>query len=359
MCSIAYGGLDVHKDRISACLIHSGTGEMFTDQVPNEQVEVVRAVKQWSKLGELRLCYEAGACGYVLYRWLEKVGIDCEVIAPSLIPRAPGDRVKTDRRDARQLARLYAAGLLKAVRKPSEEEEAVRAVVRLREQLTTDVVRQKNRVVKYLRAQGVVYRGGKAWTKRYWAWVRGVELPEKGRYIVDTLLEELEKQQALQARVGGRIEEIAKTEPYAGMVERLKCLRGIGTITAMVVVSEAGDMQRFGHAGQLMSYFGLVPREHSSGSQRKTGGITKSGSARVRGVMIEAGWHQRWPTDKVPKRLKKQWESQSKEVVAIAQKARERLNRTFRRIAVRRNPQIAVTAVAREMTGFVWAILRA
>jgi transposase len=358
MSSIIYGGLDVHKEFITAYLMDPGTGEVYIEQVVNDRAKVLKAVESWGKLGELQLCYEAGGCGYVLHRWLAREGVHCDVIAPSLIPKAGGDKVKTDRRDARQLARFYAAGMLRSVRVPDEEQEAVRALVRQREELTADVVRQKNRIIKYLRTLGQVYTGGNNWTKTHRRWLKGVEIACLPREILDNHLQQLASTEELRQRVSERIEEISQTEPYRELVERLKCLRGVKTQTAMILVTEIGDIQRFGKAGELMSYFGLVGRENSSGGKRKTGSITKCGSGRVRRALTEAAWQQR-RKENVSDRLKKQWSSQPEEVVEIARKAQKRLHRKYMKVSEKHDHRVAVTAVAREMTGFVWAILRA
>jgi transposase len=294
----------LRKEYITACLVDTSTGEVFTEQVPNDRVKVLKAVEGWKKLGELDLCYEAGGCGYVLHRWIRGVGVKCNVIAPSLVPKAPGDKIKTDRRDARHLAKFYAAGMLKIVRVPDEEEEAVRALVRQREEFTADVVRQKNRIIKYLRTLGQKYTGGSNWTKKHRQWLKEVEIAKLPREILDNHLRHLASTAEIRDGISKRIEEIAQTGPYRELVEKLKCLRGIGTQTAMVLVTEIGDIWRFGKAGELMSYFGLVGREYSSGGKRKTGSITKCGSGRVRRVMVEAAWHQRWK-EKVSERLEK------------------------------------------------------
>jgi transposase len=358
MSSIIHGGLDVHKEYITACLMDTSTGEVFTEQVPNDRAKVLKAVEGWKKLGELDVCYEAGGCGYVLHRWLTGVGVKCNVIAPSLVPKAPGDKVKTDRRDAQHLAKFYAAGMLKNVRVPDEEQEAVRALVRQREEFTADVVRQKNRIIKYIRTLGKKYTGGYNWTKKHRQWLKEIEVAKLPREILDNHLRHLASTEEIRDGISKRIEEIAQTEPYLGLVEKLKCLRGVGTQTAMVLVTEIGDIWRFGKAGELMSYFGLVGREYSSGGKRKTGSITKCGSGRVRRVMVEAAWHQR-RKENVSERLKKQWASQPEEVVEIAKKAQKRLHQKFMKVSATHDRRVAATAVAREMVGFVWAILRA
>lgn len=356
MSSIVYGGLDVHKKSISAYLICTETGEIVSEEVPNEQERLLRAVHRWSKLGELRLCYEASGAGFVIKRWLDAAGVHCEVIAPSLIPKAPGDRVKTDKRDARKLAALYRAGLLRPVRVPDHEEETVRGLVRLREDMTRDMTRTKNRILKYLATLGFYYTEGKNWTQKHRAWLRGLSLDPVQRLIVDTHLEELDALDSRRQGIDRRIEEIAQSEPYRQKVQRLTSLRGIGLYSAMVLITEIGDARRFAKAPQLMSYFGLVPREDSSADSRRTGGITKAGSSRGRWILTQAAWNQMSRPGSC-ERLRKHWRSQPAAVVAIAKKAEKRLHDKFWKVLSRKDRKTAVTAVAREMVGFVWAIL--
>lgn len=355
MSSIAHGALDVHQESITAYVFNPETGEVVTDELPNDRQRLMRAAKRWSKLGELRLCYEASGAGFVIKRWLDEAGIHCDVIAPSLIPHAPGDRVKTDKRDARKLAMLYRAGLLHVVHTPTAEEETVRAVVRLHEQLTKDMTRVSNRVTKYLATQGHHYKGNK-WTQKHRTWLRALPLDPLQELIVQTHLEELDTLVARRQAVDRKIEEIASTEPYRENVARLMCLKGIKVISAMGLVVATGDPHRFAGAPQLMSYYGLVPREDSSGDTRRTGGITKAGSSHARWILGEAAWNQmRKPGN--CQRLKKHWETQPEAVVKIAKKAERRLHDKFWKIAMRKDNRLAATAVAREMAGFVWALL--
>lgn len=357
MSSIVYGGLDVHKNSISVYLLNSETGEVYTEQLPNDQRHLLRSTRRWSKLGELRLCYEASGAGFVIKRWLDEVGISCEVIAPSLIPKAPGDRVKTDKRDARKLATLYRGGLLQPVRVPGREEETVRALVRLREDLTKDMTRSKNRVTKFLATLGYYYRDGNTWTRKHRAWLRGLAFDSIQRLILDTHVAEVDALVDRRQVIDRRIEEIAQSELYRERVQRLMSLRGIGLYSAMVLITEIGDVHRFGKAPQLMSYFGLVPREASSGDTRRTGGITKAGNCRVRWILTEAAWNQMSKPGS-NERLRSHRQSQSTEVVAIAKKAEKRLHEKFWKVALGKERKSAAIAVAREMTGFIWAILR-
>lgn len=357
MGSIWYGGLDVHQKAIVAHLLCRETGEVHGEELPNDRVKVLKAVRRWQgKLGELRLCYEASGAGFVLKRWLDEVGVSCEVIAPSRIPKAPGDRVKTDRRDARRLATLYQAGLLEVVRVPSPEEETVRALVRLRDELTRDMTRAKNRVLKYLGTLGYLYTETKNWTKRHRAWLVGLRLEPIQRLVLDSHLEQLDGLSERRGRIDQRIEEVARTDAYWARVQRLMSLKGIGLYSAMVILTELGDARRFPTAPHVMSYVGLVPSEHSSGEAQRRGSITKSGNSRLRWVLTEAAWNQTRHVGGCA-RLKRHWQSQPTEVVAIAKKAERRLHDKFWNVANRKDRKTAAVAVAREMTGFIWALL--
>jgi transposase len=358
MASIIYGGLDVHQKSIQVELRVRDTGEVLREEVVNERERFIKAVRRWqaSLGGELRLCYEASQAGYVIRRWLDEAGIACEVIAPSLIPRSPGDRVKTDRRDAHRLATLYQAGLLQPIRVPSQEEETVRALVRLMTSLTTDLTRTKNRVGKYLRSLGHPYSGKTTWNDKHRAWIASLPLGVLERLVVDTHLDTLDSLKSRRVQLERKLEEIARTEDYWPRVQRLMSLRGIKLYSAMVLLTEIGDAKRFGSATQLMSYFGLVPREASSGEQQRRGSITKTGNSRARWILGEAAWNARYQTGK-SRRLLKHWKSQPEAVVAIAKKAERRLHDKYWKIAVRKDSKIAATAVAREMVGFVWALL--
>lgn len=357
MASIIYVGLDVHQQSISACLLLPETEQPLYNEVANERDRLQRAVKKWSQHGELRVCYEASSAGYVIKRWLDGWGVPCEVIAPSLVPKSPGERVKTDRRDAFKLARLYRAGLLQVVRVPSEEDETVRAVVRLREALTRDMTRCKNRALKYLSTLGLRYNAGSYWTKKHRTWLHQLALTPDQRLVLQGHLDALDELAARAQRIEARIAEIAQEPRYAPAVGALLSLRGVGLFTAMVLLSEIGDVRRFGEAAQLMSYVGLVPGEHSSGETQQRGRITKMGSQRVRWVLVQAAWNQlRKPGN--CQRLRSHWQSQPPEVVRIARKAEQRLHQRFWRLTLRCDRKTAAVAVARELVGFVWAILQ-
>ena len=358
MSSIVYGGLDVHQESISAYLLCSDTGEVVTDEVANERQALHRAVQRWSRLGELRLCYEASSAGFVVRRWMEGWGVPCDVIAPSLIPRAPGERIKTDRRDARNLALCYRGGLLQPVRVPSEAEETTRAVVRLRDAMTRDMTRAKNRVRKYLALLGWPYPGPGRWGPAHRAWIDHLPLNADQRLVVQSHLDALDDLTRRRAEVDARIAQLAQSPAYAPQVQRLMCLRGIDLYSAMVLACEIGDVRRFAAAPPMMSYFGLVPGEYSSGERQKRGHITKAGNARARWILIQAAWNQTSQPGSgaaVQQRRK----GQPAAVVAIARRAERRLHRRFWHLARRKDRKTAAVAVARELAGFVWAILQA
>jgi transposase len=222
--------------------------------------------------------------------------------------------------------------------------------------LTTDLTREKNRVGKYLRSLGQVYPEKTTWNEKHRAWIASLPLGVLERLVVDTHLDTLDSLKSQRAQLERKLDEIARTEDYWPRVQRLMSLRGIGLYSAMVLLTEIGDAKRFGSPTQLMSYFGLVPREASSGEQQRRGSITKTGNSRARWILGEAAWNARYQTGK-SRRLRKHWESQPAAVVEIAKKAERRLHDKYWKIAVRKDPRIAATAVAREMVGFVWKLL--
>jgi transposase len=278
-------------------------------------------------------------------------------VAPSLIPHKAGDRVKTDRRDARKLARLHRARELTAVEVPDEKREALRDLIRAREDLVEDVMRRRHRLLKYLLRHGHRYRQGKAWTDRFWRWVEGIEWEEGPQQLV--IMEYrigLEQTVEQLNRLSQAIEELAETKGYQVQVQRLKTFRGIQTLTAMTVLAEVGSLKRYLKAPAFMAAIGLVPSECSSGGKTRRGSITKTGNAHVRRVLVEAAWHYRHRPGG-SRQLKQRRKGQPAEVVAIAQKADLGLYRKFHRLVQRGKPSaIAAVSVARELAGFLWAM---
>lgn len=359
---ITHVGLDCHAERIHAAILFPGAGEAVMQAFSNTPDGVRRFVRRLEKgsPGAIEACYEAGPMGYGLQRGLMAQGIGCVVIAPSLIPHKPGERIKTDRRDARKLAEALRADLLTAVHPPTPEQEAVRDLCRAREAAKADQKRVRHRLSKFLLRREIRWtRGRKAWTRAHQEWLRGRRLEQPSdQIILDDLLLALEQ-------IGGRLlafdeamARLASQDPYAEPVGWLCCFRGIDTLTALSIVAELHDIRRFSSPRALMAYLGLVPSEHSSGSRQSRGPITKAGNSRVRRLLIESAWHYRH-RPAVGYRLQKRRQGQPAHVIAVADRAQHRLHRRYRRLSERGKPQgKVVTAVARELVGFVWAALQ-
>jgi len=292
-------------------------------------------------------------------RFMEGQGISCDVAAPSLIPRKPGDRIKTDRKDAEKLARLYRSGDLTRIHVPSLTQEALRDLVRAREDAKEDLLRRRHRLSKFLLRRGRRY-SGRAWCQAHWAWVRSQRFDDKN---AETVIEEyvvaLEQELERIKRLDARIEEESHNPEIAPMVARLRALRGVDTVTAMTLVSELVDLNRFANPRELMAYVGLVPSERSSGGRERRGSITKTGNAHVRRVLVEAAWHYRHSPTGGGVGIRKRREGQPPGVIETARKAEIRLHRKYKRMVMRgKRPGLAVIAAARELAGFVWAIGR-
>jgi transposase len=348
-------GLDVHATKIVAAVLDAETGQLQTFSMSGESATAAGFCAGLPR--PARVAYEAGPTGYGLARELARRGIECVVAAPSKIPRASGDRVKTDRRDAEHLARLLLAGKLHPVRVPGDEEEALRDLVRARDAVRSDLMRSRHRLSKLLLRHGIRFDDGHAWTDRHRRWLAGVTLDWPAAQA--TLLDAQGAIDALCHRrdsLEREIVAILPACPWTVQVARLRCLRGIDTLTAVGLCSEIGDFERFARAEQLMSYVGLVPSESSTGHQRRLGQITKTGSRHARRLLIEAAWHYR-ARPSIGRALTDRQHDQPPEAIAVAWSAQRRLHRTWTRLETRtkRRTLIAVAA-ARELTGFCWAI---
>ncbi|MDP9328515.1 MAG: IS110 family transposase [Actinomycetota bacterium] len=348
-------GLDVHATKIVAAVLDAETGELVFFTLSGD---VEAAAGLCAGLPRpVHAAYEAGPTGYALARELTRRGVDCVVAAPSKIPRASGDRVKTDRRDAELLVRLLLAGKLHAVRVPGVEEEALRDLVRARDAVRQDLMRCRHRLSKLLLRHGHRFADGPAWTDRHRAWLAGIDLGWPAAQAtmldaegaIDTLVhrrDQLERE----------IVALLPASPWALQAGRLRCLRGIDTLSAVGLCAEVGDFERFQRAEQLMSYVGLVPSESTTGQQRRQGAITKTGTGHARRLLVEAAWHYR-KTPRIGKALIGRQDGQPPEAVAIAWSAQRRLNRTWARLEARaKRRTIIAVAAARELAGFVWAI---
>jgi transposase len=350
-------GIDLHQDSVTVAVLPEEAKECEGSRtLPHDLGKLRRYFARLSKRGAIRACYEASGCGYVLQRALGKWGVACEVIAPSLIPKRSGDRRKTDKRDAAKLARLYRAGELTAIRVPDEVEERVRSLVRCRETLTREILKSRHYVLKLVLSRGRVYRDGKNWTQAHWAWLRKLELEGPDAITLRTYLELLEYKLIQRDTLDREIEEIAFSDAYKEPVGLLRCLRGIDTLSAMTLVCEIGDVRRFASPRQLMGYLGLTVSETSSAGVERRGGITKAGNARARRILVEASWHYRYPA-RHSRGLRKRQEGQPSAVIAHAWRAQKRLHKKFEALVYRMAPAKAVVAVARELVGFVWALL--
>jgi transposase len=351
-------GVDLHQDSVVLAVLPEGAEKCSRiEEMLNEPARLRRFFQKVSKEGPVRACYEASGCGFVLQRALASWDVPCDVVAPSLIPRRPGDRIKNDRRDAEKLARLYRAGELTAVRVPSESEERVRSLVRSREALTREILSSRHYVLKLLQARGQRFREGKNWSHAFWTWLRAIQLPDEDALTLGIYVELLEHKLALRERVDQRLAEIAEQPAWREAVARLRCLRGIDTLSALTLSVEIGDARRFASARHLVAYVGLNVSERSSGGLQRRGGITKAGNARCRRVLVEAAWHYRH-SPRLGKALLKRQQGERESVRLHAMRAQRRLYRRFRTLEPRMHSTKAVTAVARELTGFVWALLR-
>ena len=360
--SITYVALDAHKNEHSVAALLPGTDAPEQWTVKNAPRELKRMIRRLRKRtdGLLRFCYEAGVCGFTLRRQIlaadEKV--ECMVVAPSLIPMRPGSRIKTDRRDARKLAWLLRAGLLTEVRPPNPREEAARDLCRCRHGAKVDQVRARHQLLKFLLRRGRVYQGGSHWTQRHLAWLRSLRFDQPlDQEVFAEYVAELDHRTQRMATLDRRLTALSQEDPYREPVAWLRCFRGIETVTALTIVTELHGFGRFGSPRELMSYLGLTPSEFSSGDSHRQGGITKAGNGRVRRLLVEASWHQ----CNVPitsKALAKRRQGQPAAVVGIAQRAQKRLHQRYWRLVNRgKAPTKAVTAVARELSGFLWSVL--
>lgn len=356
----SWAGLDVHAAKVVAAAVDRESGELVVRRLSGKTGDVVAFCAGLP--GPTRVAYEAGPTGFTLARALVAAGVGCVVAAPGKIERPAQDRVKTDRRDAERLMRLLMVDGLHAVRVPSGAEEALRDLVRAREDVRGDLMRARHRLSKLLLRHDVRFEQTAGnWTARHRDWLAKVDLGDRGAQV--TLHDYLGAIDALIVRRGtleATIGELVPDSPWADTVARLRCLRGIDTLSAVGLCAEIGDWRRFARAGQLMSYLGVVPSENSSGEKRRQGAITKSGSRHARRLLVEAAWHYRRAPAKGDA-LRRRQAGQGAHVIALSWKAQQRLHHTWRRLDSERGKRrtIVAVAVARELAGFCWAIANA
>lgn len=361
--SIIYLGLDVHKDSITIALLPgSAKAPTRVDRLPNDLPKLKRYLERLARDGELRACYEASGAGYVLQRAMREWGYACDVIAPSLIPHRAGVQRKHDKRDACELARLYRAGELTPVRIPSEAEERVRDVVRCRETFQREILKSRHYILKFLARRGFVFREGTNWCTPHLRWLEHLTSEASPLAPADRLV--FREYHALLAyklqrrdELDRQIEQLALTPALAAAVARLQCFRGISLHAAMVLATEIVDWRRFERPGQLAAYLGLVSREYSSGDRERKGSITKAGNSHCRHVLVQAAWTYHYRPH-LSVEIRRRQHGQPPTVIAHAWKAQQRLHQRYEHLAYRKQPQIAVVAVARELVGFLWAVMQ-
>lgn len=360
MKNVRFVGLDVHAETIAVAVAEPGGEVRSVGIIPNRSESVRRLIGKLGKPAQLRVCYEAGPTGYALYWQLSELGVHCDVVAPTLVPVKPGDRVKTDRRDAEKLARCYRAGDLTPVWVPDRAHEALRDLVRARLAAKRDQVRAQHRLSKFLLRQGRrVPEGIRTWTVKHMAWVKQQCFEQLAQQAtLSDYLNEVEHAMERMARLERAIDTAVETMPenQRAVIAGLQCLRGVAKITAATLVSELGQLSRFARARQLMGYAGIVSREHSSGERVCRGSISKAGNAHLRYLVVEAAWAYRHRPHVGPALAARQ-SGQSESVKAIARRAQHRLHERYRALLGRgKNKQKVITAVARELLGFIWAI---
>ena len=355
-------GLDVHKDSISVAHVFEDRTEevTFVGPIGTRQCDIDRLVRRLqSKASRLVFAYEAGPCGYVLYRYLTRKGLTCLVVAPSLIPKKSGDRVKTDRRDAVQLARLLRSGDLTSVYVPTVEDEAIRDLTRAREDALQDLKAAKLRLKSLLLRLGITYVGKADWNEAHLRYLAKVVCPTPPQQIVfQEYLRAVSEQVERLNRIAAVLTEHLPSWRLYPLVAALQALRGVQDIVAVTTLAEIGDLTRFHNPRQLAAYLGLTPSEHTSGGKRRLGSITKTGNGHARRALVEGAWAYRFPA-KVSEAIQKRLEKLPKPIQDIAWKAQVRLCKRYRRLIARgKHPNVAVVAIARELAAFMWAIAK-
>lgn len=357
MSNRTHVGLDVHKESTAVAVLRPGSTEPDHRVVATTPVAYHKLVKALAG-DDVVFCYEAGPCGFDPYRMLASLGAACDVIAPTLVPRRPGVKVKTDRLDARNLARLHRAGELTYVRVPTPAQEAVRDLIRVREDVKVDRRRAVQRLKSFLLRYGQRYpRKHATWSLPYENWVCAIALEQPcAQEALDHLISSVQTKHLELRSLDRRIEELASEPSMAGPVSRLRALKGIDTLSAATIVAEIGDFAQFPRAASFMAFTGLVPSEHSSGSREWRGSITKVGNRHVRRVLVEAAWaYSHRPA--VGQKLRRRQVDLPPALVSFSWSAQLRLCARYRQLSVTKQKNVAVTAIARELAGFVWAVM--
>jgi transposase len=360
--SIVYVGVDVSKNKHAIAVAEGGrTGEVrYFGEIDTTPTSVERLVRKLEKrYGRLHVCYEAGPTGYGLHRQITAMGHVCEVVAPSLIPKRPGERVKTDRRDAVTLARLLRAGELTGIWVPDDVHEAMRDLVRARETASEDLRKKRQQIQSFLLRHGRVFTGRKRWSVTYMRWLATQKFEHPAQQIVfQDHIDAVRDAGERLARFDAHIEELVPAWSMVPLVAAYQAMRGVSILVAATFAVEVGDIRRFDSPRQLMAFLGLVPSERSTGDSVKRGGITRAGNRRARRVLVEGAWSYRHPA-RVTERIRQRLDGLPKAVRDIAWKAQVRLSKRYRHMTTRgKKAQIVIAAIAREMAAFLWAIGR-
>lgn len=361
MKKVLYVGLDVHKESISAAVAANGEEEVrYVGTIPNNSAALLSLIRKVTSTGVTPcFVYEAGPGGYTLYRHIQELGYICIVTAPSLIPRKSGDRVKTDRRDAMMLARLYRAGELSGIYVPERDDEAMRDLFRARRSAKRSEKEARQELLSFLLRNGIVYSGTRHWTKMHWRWLHALSLPHPVQQLtLQEYIDSILQSQNRVARIEGMLQQSVPGWRHEALVKRLQVLRGVSFLTAVGLVSELGDLRRFPSARHLMAYAGLVPSESSSGKKVQRGGITKTGNSNVRWLLVESAWSYRQKARKSAYLLKRQPDT-SEAAKELSWKAQVRLCGRYQRLLQKGKPKgKVIVSIARELAGFIWALGR-
>jgi len=358
--TITHVAMDTHKKEHKVALHYPGEEQVVQFTIKNAVRDIKKMVNKLKKKtpADIEFCYEAGVCGFTLKRRIEALGCKCTVIAPSLTPIKPGDRVKTDRRDALKLLAMFKAGLLTEVHAPETKQESARELTRCRQSAQENLKRIRHQILKFLTRHGYVYRNGNHWTQTHLRWLRSLEFElSLLRDVFDSYFTEMQHSLQRLDSLDRDVKKLAESKAYKKIVGLLRCFHGIDTLTAITVITEIFEFGRFSTPGQLMSYLGLTCSEYSSGQKERKGSITKTGNKRVRRLLIEASWHYRHPYIAGSKRLRERRQDQPQWAIDIADKAGQRLRKRYWYLINHGKPPcVATVAIARELAGFIWSV---
>ena len=358
MSKIFYAGMDVHKDSIFIAVIDNENTVILEKSIPNQLEKIRRFFNKFRKQGKIISCYEAGCFGFELYRNIEEMGIECKIISPGHIAKKPGERIKTDKRDALKLARLLKNDEAAGIYVPSIEDEATRDFLRARDDLRIDLHKNRQRMLALLLRHRYRYTDGKNWTQKHYQWLRSIEFENDFlAHSFQTYYYQIKELEDKIFQIDQRIIVIAESDKYKDRVNKLRSFKGIDYLTALSILTEIGDFKRFSTASEFMAYLGLVPQIYASGKKRVSMSITKAGNTYLRRLLIEASWHYRTKYF-ISKKLNKRRIGQSEQTIYYANKAMERLHKKYHKMNnIGKPKQVIVTAISREMAGFIWGLM--